>query len=444
MKKILFTILILCSAQLFAGGLSTSNYNYINDLVGGRATGMAGAYTAISDDPAGLYYNPAGSVFAPNNQISLSVNSFKSKQSVYKEVIGSNDYVQDVSSFYPSFFGVAQSFGNFKLGFSFVNINNEILDQDSVFENLSIGIDTNGDGVSDKPYPATFSMKYNITENTLLAGPSIAAFITDTVSIGATIYGLRRTRQEISFQTVSYEAGTAAAPATEYNSLSSTYITESIVGIRPVIGLQYMPTSYLALGISSMFGFVFDHEYDNSILSEAQRYNTSGELVTIISESSGSGTYSDSGLPTVVRTGVAYFPSRKFIVSSDLIVHIGSKNYNEDAETTINGAIGSEYYVTSSFPVRTGIFTNFANTPELSSNKAGQDAHVNLLGFTGSASWETRNSSITLSGMYQSSNYFGVKPLGGGQSQPYSDNNTSTRDFDVTIYTVSLTGSAKY
>ena len=73
-KTAIILSLIFISTNIMASGLHTVDYNYINDLIGGRATGLAGAFTAISDDPSGANYNPAGIVFAIDNQISLSVN----------------------------------------------------------------------------------------------------------------------------------------------------------------------------------------------------------------------------------------------------------------------------------------------------------------------------------------------------------------------------------
>ena len=43
------------------------DYHYVNLLVGNRASGLGGAYTALSDDPAGCFYNPAGISFAASN-----------------------------------------------------------------------------------------------------------------------------------------------------------------------------------------------------------------------------------------------------------------------------------------------------------------------------------------------------------------------------------------
>ena len=57
------------TAQSFSSGLAES---YLQRPVGARAIGLAGAYTAVANEPNGLYYNPAFSAFLPNRpQISL-------------------------------------------------------------------------------------------------------------------------------------------------------------------------------------------------------------------------------------------------------------------------------------------------------------------------------------------------------------------------------------
>ncbi|MDA3901467.1 MAG: hypothetical protein PF637_13240 [Spirochaetes bacterium] len=440
MKKIrIFTLVItfLCfGSHLFADGLSTSDFNHINDLIGGRAIGLGGAYCAISDDPAGAYYNPAGLVYAINNQISLSVNSYKSRQSEFKKVIGDNDYSQEVSSFYPSFFGVAQSFGSVKIGFTFVNINNEILDQDSHFNDLTYTI-------NETKAPATFTMNYNITENTLLGGPSVAFFAMDNLSFGLTLYAMKRSKQEIAFQMVTFEYNGA-----QYYSITNTYITEDIYALKPVLGTQYMPNKFFALGLSVMPGFVLSHKkdvqvFDKSVDAGIDMNETDGEGNPLANLNKASKDYSDSSLPTQIRLGVAYYPSNRFLLTADLIAHVGSKNLQNDMESTLNIAIGAEYYLTDSFPFRFGIFTNFANTPEIDDSKTGQEAHVNLLGFSSSISWQTRNSSITLAGFYQTSDLFGWSPLGDGEAQVYSGQ-ASVQEMQMSLYSISLTGSAKY
>lgn len=50
------------------GQQSSTNFGtaYLQLPVGARAVGLAGAYTAIANEPIALFYNPAGLAFFPN------------------------------------------------------------------------------------------------------------------------------------------------------------------------------------------------------------------------------------------------------------------------------------------------------------------------------------------------------------------------------------------
>lgn len=60
-------------AQMDNGGYG---FSYLQRDVGTRASSMGGAYTAIVNEPAGLFYNPAGVAFLPDNStITTSVTN---------------------------------------------------------------------------------------------------------------------------------------------------------------------------------------------------------------------------------------------------------------------------------------------------------------------------------------------------------------------------------
>ncbi len=61
-----FIFLAVFSAMLacMAVPAAADELHYTNLLIGDRASGMGGAYTAVSDDATGLYYNPAGIAYA--------------------------------------------------------------------------------------------------------------------------------------------------------------------------------------------------------------------------------------------------------------------------------------------------------------------------------------------------------------------------------------------
>ena len=72
----IFYIITCCLTLFVAPGVFADDLHYVNMLVGNRAAGLGGAYTAISDDPAGCFYNPAGIAFSPYTSLSASVNAF--------------------------------------------------------------------------------------------------------------------------------------------------------------------------------------------------------------------------------------------------------------------------------------------------------------------------------------------------------------------------------
>src|SRR3982751_1652207 len=81
MRRSLAGAVLLASAAASSGRADDSNFRPY--IVGGRAAGMGGAFTALADDGSGPYYNPGGLAFVRRSQLSLSAF-------VYGLVSGSN------------------------------------------------------------------------------------------------------------------------------------------------------------------------------------------------------------------------------------------------------------------------------------------------------------------------------------------------------------------
>jgi long-chain fatty acid transport protein len=67
-------------------------------------------------------------------------------------------------------------------------------------------------------------------------------------------------------------------------------------------------------------------------------------------------------------------------------------------EDVLNIAVGTEYYLTRNWAMRAGLYTDYANTPEVQSGGVNQNEHIDLYGGTLSISHFTRNTSVTLGG----------------------------------------------
>ena len=96
-------------------------------------------------------------------------------------------------------------------------------------------------------------------------------------------------------------------------------------------------------------------------------------------------------LPLTINAGVAYFPTNALVLSADFTFYEETKNYNQ----TWNLGFGSEYYINDTWAVRSGLYTNNANSPSLKSGVPNQAEHIDIYGLSLSFSRFTRTSSIT-------------------------------------------------
>ncbi|MDH5717639.1 MAG: hypothetical protein OEZ22_08360 [Spirochaetia bacterium] len=413
---------LINGSSIFAG-LASTNYNYINDLIGDRATGLGGAFSAISDDPSGAYYNPAGLAFAFDNQISLSVNTYKNKKMIYEEAIfKQKNYNQHIESLYPSFFGVIQSIGPLKIAITFININNEILDQDDSNKNLVVVED---DG---SKYNIDYHINYNNTDNTAMAGLSTGFFILDNLTAGISFFGIRRRQEQIQNEIFKYIEGPSGAYPDESYSIQNYYQTDISYGISGRFGIQWMPVTSFSVGLNAGGGLIPYYKKSSQVAEP------SAVILVNRFKKPEEPSEEDAGLPVDVRFGVAFFASKQFLVTAEAIAHFGTLYFNTTVKNTINGAIGMEYYLTDATPFSLGFFTNFANTPEIVKEKIKQDMHADLFGISTGISLQTRNSSINLSGFYQ---------FGNGEAK-ITEIGTLIQKVKIQMFQIGLTGSAKY
>ena len=71
-----FLIVVLATGRAGAVGDVTVYDNSQSVPVGGRAAGMAGAYTALACDEGALHYNPASLSCAASSHLELSANAY--------------------------------------------------------------------------------------------------------------------------------------------------------------------------------------------------------------------------------------------------------------------------------------------------------------------------------------------------------------------------------
>lgn len=394
MLKIRFSIfsfiLLISTGSIFA-----DDYHNINGFAGARASAMAGAYTALSDDPSGIYYNPAG-IHEASDQYSLSANSYLKSSKTYYNVYGpGEDYNLNAESTIPNYFGLVKHYGSLHAGFMMAEPDYESVDQGDIIDS-----------------PTYYSDKYKylqretiLDKSRTLVGPAFSFAPGKSFSIGAGLFAMQDTHRMTQRDTIRYDDNTDYTASFEDRR-------ENIM-IIPTVGFK-MQLGGFKLGISYKKDIQYSRERR---LSGVFVFVDQGEMNVFEGNEYASTTLLDNGsriietgvqagLPETseARLGMAYEFSDSFLLSVDLIHHSGySKNkprysvlvdpkrerdpeyfYMGVTETgllerrpTLNGALGLEWKVTDSFILRAGIYTNRSNNRDLLINEVAANVVAN-------------------------------------------------------------------
>ena len=374
----------LISLMVFPFGVCqfavADEFHYNNLLIGDRASGMGGAYTAISDDATGMYYNPAGIVYVGDRNFSASVNAFYSQTKKYNNVIGGRPFERKSSALLANYFGIVKPLGKFMIGFSYA-----VPDAVSEDQNQTFNLTT----------PASRStINLNNRDTTFNFGPSLAAEINNDLAVGMTLYAHRRDA-ELTINQFAERANATSQWSNYYFRLKET-------GVRPVLGLAWAPADKLSLGLSLSKTLVLSSDansqttcWDNDVVVGCP---VSAPTTSIQAPSLIASNYKRE-YPVRLAVGAAYFADRNFLLSGDLTYHTAVKDpvYGEKV-AIMNAAVGTEYYFLKNWAVRAGLFTNLANTPDIQAGVTNIEEQINLYGASLSISNFSGSTSVTLGG----------------------------------------------
>ena len=134
------TRIALATLSLLSASAYADQFHYSNLVVGERAMGLGGAFTAVADDASAIIYNPAGLGFALSNDLSGSANAFYQRKVTYKKTIGSKDFVEKSGGTLAPFFGGLQKLDNvwpgLAVAFGLYAQDSELKDQNDLIENF--------------------------------------------------------------------------------------------------------------------------------------------------------------------------------------------------------------------------------------------------------------------------------------------------------------------
>ena len=401
---------------LMGNPVAADEDHYNNIIIGDRPAGMGGAYTAVSDDASGLYYNPAGIVYASGSGISGSMNAYHITKTTYKNALGGNtDWTRRSSNFLPNFFGLFQNVGKAKIGFSYAILDSIRENQDQTFTNLS----QTSKAIDE------YVINFNNQEDVYNIGLSYASPILSNLSWGVTLYAHSRTRERILHQYLDFNVTSGG----DFEQ-STNYFSVDEQGIRPVFGLMWSPRDKISLGLNINKTFLTSYEETIQTTLKKQGESTVTRKVYTSNHK--------RDLPLNVRAGIAYFPNAKLMVSGDLSFF---QSYGV-RESVLNFAVGTEYYMSTAWALRAGFFSNYANTPKLVSDgltpEAKQLEHVDLYGLSLSIARFAGSSNLSLGINYSN---------GTGKAQLFeanSNGNALLQDAEMSSVTFFISATSSY
>ena len=174
----------------------SSTRAFKNELLGGRASTMGGAYLGISDDSLGCFYNPAGTAYAAGNSLSGSGNIYSVRNNELDLYANPNNtYSEKGSSLLANYFSILNVIDNYAYCFSFgVPENTSLTNQKIFYGNISDSSISEQSSLN----TTSFQISTRYDDHRYIAGPSFAIALSDSFSIGMTInFHLRKAKRII-------------------------------------------------------------------------------------------------------------------------------------------------------------------------------------------------------------------------------------------------------
>lgn len=407
--------LVTAAALLLAQQGFGDAAHYKDTLVGERASGLGGAYVAMSDDPSGVFHNPAGLIFSTDSYISASTNVYNSSKQTYKNIGTNANYTTSSQSLTPGLLGFTQDWGPGKFGFAIVSPNPESVDQS---DNITLEA---GHPTGAKQITRRFLRQ----DNVYLFGPAYSLEVSSNFSIGLSLLGSIRLLRSID--------NTVAITQADKYFIDNSLFRSDEIGVIPKLGIQFMPVPKWALGLTIAKTLSVSGSFD--LIRTLTKTNSDGSIPTPTGDFlSDFVTVEDRqryviASPISLSVGTAFFASRNFLLTGQVDIYEGRPVDAIAATWNVSG--GAELFLTDSFALRGGVYTNNANTANVDPGRTNQRDHVDLLGGSFGMSYYRPSSSLTLGASYAA---------GTGQSQAFRDIST-VYELHRTVMNIYLSGS---
>lgn len=365
------------------------NYNSI--LIGERAAGMGGAYTALTNDPSGSpYYNPASLSRMEGNSLSAAVSIYNKYDTSYDET---NDFGQaplrvNRGAFkpIPSSSGTVHSFKNFAFAISIIFPDFEAYN--GIITSTSKEVST-----------------LNLRDESLWVGGSLAFNASHEDAFGLSMY---YTSRNYSRSVTDRSKGTINTVSNEEKNYTHNSIVYVLGYYRPLtqnwtIGLSHRFQSLPISGTGNYFSSTVSTQPSETLVNQIDLH-------------------SNTMIPPKTSLGIAYEEPKKETYSVDISFYDSEKYQDIDFtqgyqivrhKPIWNINLGYENYLKEWLAMRLGLYSNFSSFDKVpdSPTELVPD-HIDMWGFsTNFAIFTSKQSSITLGGYYTGGKGYSIQTV---------------------------------
>jgi hypothetical protein len=386
-----------------------SDWQHYNDfLIGDRAAGMGGAYTAISNDPSGIFYNPGGLAFTGDSEISLSTMGYYSNTQQVSSILGVSDFQlkQNDSDVINGFFGGVSKFKLFSKDF-YISFGIFVPDNSNIDSKIRLASSNNGVVYAGDQRITDYESYYNL---------AVSTKIFPDLGIGLVVGFFDIEHDELITKNITY--GPFVNSNGSYVYAVNTNISDlsfSLKGIHLDFGALYKITKELSLGLSVVYNIpvwqkLTSSSLDSAIVVDANFKPVQGSVTltdgTIFTQHVNNYTSNSYNtpfptLPIQSRIGLAWQPVDFQLLSFDVSYYSGisSAVSNYNLNPIFNYALGSETKFFDVINFRLGAFTNnWAG----SSNQQEQVINSNFIGLSSGIAYQRdKKTSYGLTFIYQ-------------------------------------------
>ena len=418
---------VACLFALLPAPALAADNNYQDFLVGGRAIGLGGAFTATANDVTSLLYNPAGLSFVEATSAQLSTSLYGIERGSLEEFssVLFDDYgnirvdLSDVTVV-PSSAGAVRSLGRTRWG------TNHSLAFGLLVPSYRTSSLSSRAGVDEDGQNSSYNRR--TTDRELWSAVGYGLEIDPTFRVGIAGYYIFRSMVDTEEASIS-ETGVESGGLGRF-ALTSSEVTVSSGSLLLGAGLHWQPYPNLRMGLFASLPSTAVHSEGaiRTVRSGAYSRCPTSEpcdeveriLEPFFEERDVSDLGSGFGIAPMLRFGIAYEKPRWFLLAAD-VVYYGAIDYallrdsqaqsvpdnfvpfsnSIERNAVVNFHLGGEYWILPDVTVAAGVFSNRSTAPDVPNQPVADAlAQINMYGLSFSTSYTDGRSTTWIGAMY--------------------------------------------